>query len=60
MTARQKNRFANIVAQLCALRDECDAADRFELGCLILETAPVLARPTDPDQTAPDPYDCIR
>lgn len=60
MTSEQHARFARIVDDLCALRDECDAADRFELGCIILDTKPALSRPCDEPLPAVDPYDCIR
>ena len=56
MTAAQKERFAWLIEELCELRNECDAADRLELGCIILDAKPALERPCDET----DPYDCIR
>ncbi len=59
MTSSQKARLARIVSDLCELRAECDAADRFELGIIIIETGPALARPCDPEPTG-EFDECIR
>lgn len=61
MTTTQVTRFARIVSDLSELRDECDAADRFELGVLILECAGTLSRPVDHEPEPTGTFDdCIR
>lgn len=51
MTASQRARLCHIAEELCELREECDAADRFELGCIILEMMVPTRRPCDPEPT---------